>query len=83
MTTSSNHTSGGRGSRSFNSRLIGDQSVPIELVRRAKGLAFFTVAKVGFFLGGKIGSGLVVARLPDGRWSAPSAVLLVGLAGGE
>ena len=40
----------------------------------ADGLLFLTVAKVAFISGIRVGTGLVVARLPDGSWSAPCAV---------
>ena len=39
----------------------------------ALGLAVFSVLKAGFVFSGKAGSGLVIARLPDGSWSAPSS----------
>ncbi|CZR59448.1 related to DUF500 and SH3 domain protein [Phialocephala subalpina] len=45
---------------------------------RIQGLAILTVFKAGFFGSARIGSGLVVARLPDGTWSTPSAIALVG-----
>uniref|UniRef100_A0A6V1LWE2 FYVE-type domain-containing protein n=3 Tax=Heterosigma akashiwo TaxID=2829 RepID=A0A6V1LWE2_HETAK len=68
--------------------VVKDQSIPIEYLRRARGLAFLTVAKMGFVLAGKAGTGLVVARRPDGGWTAPSAIATVGvnwglLIGGE
>lgn len=34
--------------------------------------------KAGFLGSGRFGSGLVVARLPDGSWSAPSAIATAG-----
>ena len=43
-------------------------------MRRAKGLAIFTVVKAGFVWSARVGSGIVVARLPDGSWSAPSTI---------
>ncbi|CRK46816.1 hypothetical protein BN1723_007276 [Verticillium longisporum] len=43
-----------------------------------RGLAILTVLKAGFLGSGRFGSGLVVARLPDGSWSAPSAIATVG-----
>jgi SH3 domain-containing YSC84-like protein 1 len=36
------------------------------------------VLKAGFLGSGRFGSGLVVARLPDGSWSAPSAIATIG-----
>lgn len=37
-----------------------------------------TVLKAGFLFSGRAGSGVIVARLPDGGWSAPSAVVTAG-----
>ncbi len=37
-----------------------------------------TVLKAGFLGSGRLGSGIVVARLADGSWSAPSAVATAG-----
>lgn len=44
-----------------------------------QGLAVITVFKAGFIGSGRFGSGICVARLADGTWSAPSAI---GTAGG-
>lgn len=49
-------------------------SIPREVLRRAKGLAIFTQVKAGFVWSGRMGSGIVIARLPDGSWSAPSCI---------
>jgi SH3 domain-containing YSC84-like protein 1 len=43
-----------------------------------QGLAILTVIKAGFLGSARFGSGLVVARLPDGSWSAPSAIITAG-----
>jgi len=43
-----------------------DNVIPAEVVRHAKGLAVFTVVKAGFVWSGRVGSGLVIARLEDG-----------------
>ncbi|KAI9826558.1 MAG: hypothetical protein M1832_006154 [Thelocarpon impressellum] len=43
-----------------------------------QGLAIITVLKVGFVGSARTGSGVVVARLPDGSWSAPSAIACAG-----
>jgi len=48
------------------------------VLSNAKGLAVITILKAGFLGSGRIGSGVVVARLPDGSWSAPSAIALGG-----
>ena len=46
------------------------------------GLAVFQVVKAGFVFSGKAGSGLVIARLPDGSWSAPSCIATGGVGWG-
>ena len=56
----------------------GSDSVPSELIAGAHGLAFITTMQAGFFFSARAGSGLVVARTPDGGWSAPSAVCMGG-----
>lgn len=43
-----------------------------------QGLAVLTVLKAGFVGSGRFGSGVVVARLADGTWSAPSAIATAG-----
>ena len=49
---------------------------------RTAGLAMFSVLKAGFVFSGKAGSGLVIARLPDGSWSAPSCIATGGVGWG-
>jgi SH3 domain-containing YSC84-like protein 1 len=57
--------------------------IPAKLLREAKGIATLTIFKGGFgLIGAEFGSGLVVARLSDGRWSAPSAIGAAGLSWG-
>jgi lipid-binding SYLF domain-containing protein len=48
-----------------------DQYIPPTILANAKGVAILTVIKAGFLFSGRAGAGLVVARLPDGSWSAP------------
>ena len=45
-------------------------------------MAFITVLKVGFVQSIKMGTGLVMARLQDGTWSAPAAIGTGGLGWG-
>lgn len=59
-----------------------EKSIPSAVLKGAKGLAILTVAKVGALLTYKMGTGLVVARRSDGSWSAPSAILSLGLGWG-
>ncbi|KAI5287933.1 Protein ysc84, partial [Ascosphaera atra] len=42
------------------------------------GLAILTVVKAGFLGSARFGSGIIVSRLRDGGWSAPSAIATVG-----
>ncbi|KAK4520269.1 uncharacterized protein ATC70_008402 [Mucor velutinosus] len=56
-----------------------DFIIPPHILSDAKGLAIFTVLKAGFLFSGRAGSGLVIARLPDGNWSAPSAIITGGM----
>jgi len=58
--------------------------IPARLIEQAKGVAIMTVVKGGLGLAGfEFGTGLVVARLADGRgWSAPSAIGTAGVAWG-
>ncbi|KAF4461660.1 SH3 domain-containing [Fusarium albosuccineum] len=55
-----------------------DKVIPPSILANAQGLAIITVLKAGFVGSGRFGSGLVVARLPDGSWSAPSAIATAG-----
>nr|XP_035928606.1 SH3 domain-containing YSC84-like protein 1 isoform X2 [Halichoerus grypus] len=52
------------------------------VIAKAKGLAILSVIKAGFLVTARGGSGVVLARLPDGKWSAPSAIGIAGLGGG-
>lgn len=51
-----------------------DKIIPPQVLANAKGLAILTVFKAGFLGSARYGNGIVVARLSDGTWSAPSAV---------
>ncbi|KAH9889970.1 DUF500-domain-containing protein [Cubamyces lactineus] len=57
-------------------------SIPKAVLQRARGLAIFSVVKAGFVFSGKAGSGIVIARLPDGSWSAPSCIATGGVGWG-
>ncbi|KAG9243885.1 hypothetical protein BJ878DRAFT_98266 [Calycina marina] len=51
-----------------------DKIIPPSVLANAKGLAVLTVIKAGFLGSARYGNGIVVARLTDGSWSAPSAI---------
>ena len=53
---------------------IAERSIPPRVLRSAKGIAILRVLKGGFFVSGRIGEGVVIARLPEGGWSGPSAI---------
>ncbi len=52
------------------------RKIPPKVLQKAHGLAIFTVFRTGFVLSGASGSGVVLSRLPDGSWSAPSGLLI-------
>lgn len=52
---------------------IPESAIPPAVMRDAKGLAILTVAKAGFIVSGRGGTGIVVARIDNG-WSGPSAI---------
>ncbi|KAK8045965.1 hypothetical protein PG996_014029 [Apiospora saccharicola] len=51
----------------------GRAKIPAEVIHQAKGIAIFTTMRAGMWVSGSAGSGVVMARLPDGTWSPPSA----------
>ncbi|CAE6448885.1 unnamed protein product [Rhizoctonia solani] len=57
-------------------------AIPKAVLQRARGLAIFQVIKAGFVFSGKAGSGIVLSRLPDGSWSAPSCIGTAGVGWG-
>lgn len=61
---------------------LGEEKIPRELLDISKGVVFLTIVKAGFMFTGRYGTGIVVSKLPDGRWSAPSALMLTGLGWG-
>eukprot|EP00980_Cylindrotheca_fusiformis_P011429 scaffold2649_cov137-Cylindrotheca_fusiformis.AAC.4 len=64
------------------------QSIPLDLLDCAKGLCFLTVIKAGLVVSGRVGTGLLIARVGEQKWSAPLALGTLGmgwgmLAGGD
>jgi lipid-binding SYLF domain-containing protein len=49
------------------------------MIQNALGLAFLRSNKVVLGVSVHAGSGIVIARLPDGTWSAPSAIGIAGM----
>ncbi|KAJ5793015.1 uncharacterized protein N7503_008993 [Penicillium pulvis] len=63
----------------INPKVVGDGGIPRKILLRAKALIICTVFRIGFMGSVRFGSGVVVVRLPDDSWSAPSAIGLGGL----
>jgi lipid-binding SYLF domain-containing protein len=58
-----------------------DDPIPADLLSHAKGIAIFSITKVGLGIGGQGGEGIVFVRLNDmlwHSWTAPSAFNLAG-----
>jgi lipid-binding SYLF domain-containing protein len=51
-----------------------ERNIPTKVMKDAQGLAIITVIKGGLIFSGRGGTGIVVARLPNGKWSGPSFV---------
>lgn len=57
----------------------GDDSIPTELLARARGIAVIPkVFRGGFLLGARRGRGILSLRMQDGSWSNPAFVTLTG-----
>ncbi|CAH0475567.1 unnamed protein product [Peronospora belbahrii] len=63
----------------FRSTVSADSAIPAEMIQNAVGLAFLTVVKAGMVWTGKMGTGIVIARLADGSWSPPSGIGTAGM----
>jgi lipid-binding SYLF domain-containing protein len=60
-----------------------DQSIPLDLLHCAQGLIFLTVVKAGLVVSGRVGTGLLVARVDEPQqWSAPCAIGTIGMGWG-
>ncbi|KAK4145142.1 uncharacterized protein C8A04DRAFT_27144 [Dichotomopilus funicola] len=57
-------------------------TIPSKVIARAQGLAIFTAVRVGFQATGSSGSGVLLARLPDGSWSPPSGIQITSIGAG-
>ncbi|KAH7929345.1 DUF500-domain-containing protein [Leucogyrophana mollusca] len=60
-----------------------DGVIPRSVLESAKGFAIFSIFKAGFLFSARAGTGIVIAKLPDGTWSAPSAIGSAGLGVGS
>nr|OQO31497.1 hypothetical protein B0A51_01706 [Rachicladosporium sp. CCFEE 5018] len=52
------------------------KKIPMEVIRNAKALAIFTTMRTGLWVSGAGGSGVLIARQEDGKWSPPSGIML-------
>jgi lipid-binding SYLF domain-containing protein len=52
------------------------KKIPPRALQSAVGIAIFTCFRTGFGLSGASGSGVVLAKLPDGSWGPPSGLLI-------
>lgn len=50
--------------------------IPAKVLREAQGLAIFTVFRSGLGFSAASGSGIVIAKKPDGSWGSPSGLLV-------
>ncbi|KHN95527.1 DUF500 domain protein [Metarhizium album ARSEF 1941] len=57
-------------------------TIPPKVISKAVGLAIFTTLRAGFQISGATGSGVLIARLPDGSWSPPSGIQVHSVGGG-
>lgn len=57
-------------------------TIPPKVISKAVGLAIFTTLRAGFQVSGATGSGILIARLPDGSWSPPSGIQVHSVGGG-
>ena len=58
---------------------VKEKGIPDSLLSKANGIIIVPgLKRAGFVVGGQYGKGLFVARLPNGRWSAPSTVRIEG-----
>jgi SH3 domain-containing YSC84-like protein 1 len=55
-----------------------EHGIPARVLRDAKGVAVLRVLKGGFGVSGRLGEGVVLARLSGGGWSGPSAIATGG-----
>ncbi|KKA26652.1 hypothetical protein TD95_001643 [Thielaviopsis punctulata] len=56
--------------------------IPHKVISNCVGVVVFTAVRAGFQVAGTTGSGVLVARLPDGSWSPPSGIQVASLGGG-
>ena len=53
--------------------------VPRKLFENCVGLILISIVEAGFIFSGNVGTGLLLAKQADGKWSAPSSIGLTGV----
>jgi len=65
--------------KAFTEYTFEDEQIAQEALKYAKGLVFMTQIKAGFIWSGSMAAGIVIARMPNGEWSAPSSLGSIGM----
>ena len=55
------------------------KGIPRQLLEGCKGVCIISVVEAGFIFSGHAGTGVLLAKRPDGSWSPPSALGLAGV----
>jgi len=55
------------------------EGIPRGMFESCKGIILQSVVEAGFLFSGSVGTGVVIARKPDGSWSPPAALALGGV----
>lgn len=50
--------------------------IPQKVIQNCVGLAIFTTMRTGLWVSGAGGSGVLIAKTEDGRWSPPTGILI-------
>ncbi|ORX49811.1 DUF500-domain-containing protein [Hesseltinella vesiculosa] len=57
--------------------------IPPSILAKAHGIVFIRLYRAGFLISAKGGTGIIIARMPDGSWSAPSGVSMTSVGVGH
>lgn len=56
-----------------------DKQIPLQILQKAKGIAFITTIRAGMIWTGTLGTGIIVSKLENDEWSGPSSLGTVGM----
>lgn len=60
-----------------------DNAIPVDLLKKCRAVVIFPdMVKAGFIVGGQYGTGVVLARQPQGGFSAPAFFVMGGVSAG-